>query len=577
MTIRSRFCEPIPASSLPTWVFGSASGPISNPHKPVFIDADRPKSHSLSTAEFRLLSKKIALGLISDGLVSEDRVLVFSGNNIIYPSLFLGVLMAGGIYTGASPHFTARELLHQLQDSAAKYIFVAPERLPIAIEAASTIPGFPLSQIFIFGADDYSAVPQFASLGDAHGNGPRHWTELTFGNEIEARTWDWVEPKDPSSTTCCLNYSSGTTGVPKGVEVTHKSYIANCVQVIHLMDRAPSAKEFRKRERVLCFLPLYHAFAQTYFGAIFPRLRVPVYIMPAYQFDKMLQHIEAFRITTLVAVPPVLVSMAKNPATKKHDLTCLEKISCGAAPLSGDVIEEVEKLCSPRASVTQGWGMTEMTCYITDWDANIKANSAAVGELMPNCSARLMQLDGKTPITKPYERGELWVTGPTVMKGYWRNQKATHETVHVDADGTRWMKTGDVGFVDRYEPGAIFHIVDRIKELIKVKGIQVAPAELEAILLENVNVADAAVVGVTINGQELPRAYIVKSAGSVVTEKEIAEWMEGKFARHKHLTGGVSFVEAIPKNPSGKILRRALRENAQREVGDRKPFQSKIA
>ncbi|KAJ0387175.1 hypothetical protein COL922a_002787 [Colletotrichum nupharicola] len=298
--------------------------------------------------------------------------------------------------------------------------------------------------------------------------------------------------------------------------------------------------------------------------------------MAVYNFERMLQHIQNFRITTLVAVPPVLVSMAKNPIAKKYDMSSLENISGGAAPLSGDTIEEVGKMCSPGASVRQGWGMTEMTCYISSWDPNVKNESASVGELMPNLSARLMQLDGKTMITRPHERGEIWLTGPTLMKAYWKNKKATGDTMHVDADGTRWMKTGDVGFVDRYETGALFYIVDRIKELIKVKGIQVAPAELEATLLENENVSDAAVVGVTINGHEVPRAYVVKSGGSQITAEEVAQWMEGKVSKHKHLKGGVCFIDAIPKNPSGKILRRSLRDQARKEVGDRKPFDSKL-
>ncbi|KAF0332523.1 AMP-binding enzyme [Colletotrichum asianum] len=575
MTIRSRFVEPIPMCSLQTRIFGSATEELPDFQKPVFIDADRPKSHVVSRSDFRLLSKRIALGLIDAGLEAQDRVLVYSGNTIFYSSLFLGVLMAGGIYTGASPNFTARELAHQLRDSGAKFVFAAPENLPVAIEAAVSA-GISPSRIYIFGADDYRAVTQFVAFSDDHSNGPRHWTELISGNEVAARDWIWFEPEDPASTTCCLNYSSGTTGVPKGVEVTHHSYVANCVQVISLLNKAPGIEEFRQRERTLCFLPLYHAFAQTYFGAIFPALHVPVYIMAAYNFEKMLQHIQNFRITTLVAVPPVLISMAKNPIAKKYDISSLENISGGAAPLSGDTIEEVGKMCSPSASVRQGWGMTEMTCYISSWDPSVKNESASVGELMPNLSARLMQLDGKTKITRPHERGEIWLTGPTLMKAYWKNDKATSDTVHIDADGTRWMKTGDVGFVDRYETGALFYIVDRIKELIKVKGIQVAPAELEATLLENEKVSDAAVVGVTINGHEVPRAYVVKSGGSQITAEEVAQWMEGKVSKHKHLKGGVCFIDAIPKNPSGKILRRTLRDQAQREVGDRKPFDSKL-
>jgi acyl-CoA synthetase (AMP-forming)/AMP-acid ligase II len=213
----------------------------------------------------------------------------------------------------------------------------------------------------------------------------------------------------------------------------------------------------------------------------------------------------------------------------------------------------VEKLFpkEQQVMVRQGWGMTEVTCTCMSWDPLLLAGTASkgVGELMPNCRARIMELDGKTEITKANTPGEVWVTGPTLMKGYWKKPEATRDTTVMGRDGTRWLKTGDIGYVDKYEPGAIFHIVDRLKELIKVKGNQVAPAELEAVLLERPDIIDAAVVGVTIQGEELPRAYIVMSDDSKATEKEIAEWMAKRVAKHKQLRGGVVFTNEVPKNP----------------------------
>ena len=189
----------------------------------------------------------------------------------------------------------------------------------------------------------------------------------------------------------------------------------------------------------------------------------------------------------------------------------------------------------------QGWGMTETTCSAMGWDPNMHSDSFGVGELLPNCEARVIDEDGETDV-KQGERGELWVRGPNIMKGYWRNEKATRETLTPD----RWLKTGDVCYKD--ETGTYF-IVDRKKELIKVKGLQVAPAELEAVLLENPAIVDASVVGVTIKGEELPRGYIVLKEGQKVSGEEVAKFLETRVSRHKRLLGGVVVVDAIPKNP----------------------------
>lgn len=339
--------------------------------------------------------------------------------------------------------------------------------------------------------------------------------------------------------------------MPKGVEISHYAYVANGMGVVHMNNLHPDHAAKLKRDIGLCFLPLYHAYGQTYFIANLPRLGVPVYIMPSFDFIKMLEYIQRFRVTTLPVVPPIVLMMAKHPLTKTFDLSSLVNIGSGAAPLTLEVCQEVEKLFpSGDVHIRQGWGMTEVTCTSMSWDPTTAiTSSAGVGEVYPNCKARLMSLDGRTAVEAAGERGELWVTGPTLMRRYWRKPAATAETMAVDADGTRWLKTGDIAYVDAYRPGGIFHVVDRVKELIKVKGNQVAPAELEGILLENPDVADAAVVGVTVDGEERPRAYVVRRPQSAATEQDVARWMEGKVARYKHLKGGVVFIDVVPKNP----------------------------
>jgi len=557
MPLESRWSAPIPRCSLQQWVFGSSREPL--PETKLFIDPERPDTHFLSKSDYRLLGKRVALGLQSEGIKPGDRVLVFSGNNLYFPSFFMGVLMAGAIFTGANPTYVARELAYQLKDSGASVLLVAEAALDTALEAAKEA-GLPKNKIFIFGGDTpgaevtHSASPRPGKAGRT-ADGVRHWTELLSAADLErAKTWDWVEPASPESTTCCLNYSSGTTGVPKGVEISHTSYVANGVGVTFVTELDPEAPEKLARCSQLGFLPLYHAFGQTYFIANCPRRNIPVYIMPSFDFVKMLTYVQKYRINSLTVVPPIVVALAKHPIVKNFDLSSLESIGCGAAPLSTEIMEEVEKLFPPNTVVVrQGWGMTEITCTCLSWDPTRiedRSDISGVGELMPNARAKIMDLDGVTEITAPKTPGEIWVTGPTLMRGYWNKPQATADTMVTDpATGTRWLRTGDIGYVDEYRPGGTFHIVDRLKELIKVKGNQVAPAELEAVLLERHDVVDAAVVGVTIGGEELPRAYVVVAEGAKTTPEEIAAWMAGRVARHKQLKGGVVFVDEVPKNP----------------------------
>lgn len=562
MVIKSRWAIPIPNSSLQKWIFGSATGALDGADAKAMIDADRPDTHFLTFGEYRLLSKRIGYGLQQAGLKPGERVLMFSGNNVYYPSAFLGVLMAGGVFSGANPSFVARELVYQLRDSGASFLLVAEESIDVALEAAAEV-GLPKERVYIFDAKTDPRANRPAPGASGRQQGFKHWTELLQSDIAEADGWEWVEPADTKNTTCCLNYSSGTTGVPKGVEISHNSYVANCQQVVHMNEQVADFKERKARAVGLAFLPFYHAYGQTYFIANYPHQRIPVYIMPKFDFLKMLQHVEKYRVTALTCVPPIVVALAKHPAARKFDLSSVEAMGSGAAPLAAETAREAESLLNGVVT-SQGWGMTEVTCTCMSWDDNLLKPSGGVGELMANCAAKLVELDGKTEILEAKKPGELWVTGPNLLQGYWKKPEATRDSMSIDPDGTRWFKTGDIAFIEEYRPGGIFHIIDRIKELIKVKGNQVAPAELEGVLLDHPDVADAGVVGVTIDGEEYPRAYIVKKPSAKATEKELADWIAGRVARYKQLRGGVAFVEAIPKNPVSSCpfslsLRRAVR------------------
>jgi 4-coumarate--CoA ligase len=266
--------------------------------------------------------------------------------------------------------------------------------------------------------------------------------------------------------------------------------------------------------------------------------------MPKFDFTKLLQHVQDFKITSLNLAPPIAVKLAKDPQVKKYDLSSVLSVGSGAAPLSQEVAEQVNRLWpGGQVNLKQGWGMTETTCSAMGWDPNQNSSSACVGELLANCEAKIMN-DAGTAEVPPGQAGELWVRAPNVMKGYWGNEKATKETMTQD----RWLKTGDVCFVDKHNR---FTVVDRKKELIKVKGNQVAPAELEGVLMGHEAIADTGVVGVAVDGDEKPRAYVVlkESYKEKINEKEVKGWMDSRVARLKRLTGGVVFVDEIPKNP----------------------------
>ncbi|KAH7092220.1 hypothetical protein FB567DRAFT_588522 [Paraphoma chrysanthemicola] len=559
MVIKSQYSFPIPQVSLPTWVFDSPTAEL--PKSPQYISVKEPEKHSITLHDYRLWSQRLASGLRRAGLQPGDRVLTFAGNTLFFPTVVMGVIMAEGIFTGANPTYVARELAYQLKDSGARFMICAEASLDTGIAAAKEV-GLSADNIFIF--DDGTAtfegqkVEKNTELGKV-----RHWTELLDSPETGSKYhWPSLSTKEELDRVVALNYSSGTTGVAKGVMITHRNYIANCAQQVHMNSLTPDYETKLLRKKVLCFLPMYHAMAQSAFVFNAVKQRVPVYMMPKFDFLEMLTNVQKYRITDLVLVPPVVVAMAKHPATRKFDLSSVETVGSGAAPLGREVSEEFERLWSNgQVNVRQGWGMTEVTCAATTFSPAKHSDSFSVGEVLANMEAKIVLDDEGKVEVKQGERGEVWVRGPNVMKGYWNKPEATRETLTSDG----WLKTGDVAYVDK---NSHFFIVDRKKELIKVKGLQVAPAELEAMLLENADVQDAAVIGVTKDGEELPRAYIVPQTpekATPETAESIKKWLAERVSRHKRLEGGVHFVDAIPKNPSGKILRKQLRDQAALE------------
>ncbi|KAH8690843.1 putative 4-coumarate-CoA ligase [Talaromyces proteolyticus] len=569
MVVKSRYTIDIPQCSLPTLIFGSPREPLPN-DKPSLIDHLKPETRFLTLHTYRLWSQRFAAGLRAEGLKKGDRVVVFSTNHLFYPILFSGVIMAGGIFSGCNPTYSSQELAHQIRDSEPTFIFSqGGTALQTCLEATKIVGRGLEKRTFV--ADDRI----FDSLNQVGEQGRPYWSTF-FVSEAEGQQFVWdplTGPNEAKNTILALNYSSGTTGLSKGVEITHRNYVSNVKQYIHTITLDPVLDAERKRtDTHLCFLPLYHAMGQMLNLGVAMFRRSPVYIMEKFDFLTVLQNVEKFRITDLIVVPPVVVMLAKHPETKNFDLSSIQRVGSGAAPLSREVSEETENLWPKGViNIKQGWGMTEVTCSLLGWEPDKISTSHSVGWPNANSEAKIMSLPDETADSNdfstlkelgPNQSGELWVRGPQVMKGYWRNPKATAETLTPDG----WLRTGDIAYYDEEEK---FFISGRLKELIKVKGLQVAPAELDGVCLESEGVADAAVVGVTIGNQEHPRAYIVLQHGVPATKntaERIAHQVNAKLSQHKRITGGIVFADSLPKNPSGKILRRLLRDQAQKEV-----------
>ncbi|KAK5726182.1 hypothetical protein LTR17_012997 [Elasticomyces elasticus] len=537
MIIRSPLPDvDIPKVDILTHLFPDGK-PVSD--TPVWIDAADPQKH-LSPRQLLLWVKRLALGLDRLGVKHGDIVMLYSPNNIFVPVAYLGIVGSSRAFSAANPIYTVSEVTHQLKNTGAVCILAHPSMVKNAVEAAKAA-GLRKERIFQF--DDKPCPPM---------DGIRDWREMIASpEEAESYQWKRLRGEEAVKTVATINYSSGTTGLPKGVCVSHHNLIANVEQTIAIRwpDGGPS------NERWVGFLPLYHAYGQLYVNLIATKCNVPCYVMKQFVYGDFLQHIQDFKITNLQVAPPILVMLAKRPETANYDLSSLKGMLCGAAPLS----KELQNLVSQRFNVEikQGWGMTEVTCGSILQRA--ASDNGTVGELIPNTDCKLLDDDGNevgydTP-------GEIFIRAPNVCLGYFKNEAATKDAISPDG----WLKTGDVAIVNKE---GLFWIVDRKKELIKVNALQVAPAELEAVLLQHDDIADAAAVGITLNDEEWPRAYVAlkEHARGKVTEQQIQQWMKGKVAKHKQLVGGIQFVDEVPKLASGKIQRKFMREWAKRDA-----------
>jgi len=472
----------------------------------------------------------LAGGLAHRGFGMGDVAAVLCPNIPAFVTVFHGILRAGGTVTTINSLYTADEICEQLRDSHAGYLFTISAFLPQA-DAAAAAAGLASRDVIVIDGSDQVA-PGRTSLRELLASG--------------------VAPPrldiDPDTQLAVLPYSSGTTGLPKGAMLTHRNLVANLAQGASIMDVTGS-------DRILAVLPFFHIYGMNVLmnGGLLHR--APVITMPRFDLAEFLRIIATQRATFIFIAPPIAVLLAKHPIVASYDLSSIRMIISGAAPLDANLGRSVAARLG--CEMRQGYGMTEMSpASHTIPPGRDDIPLGTVGITLPNMECKIVDLatgdEIAVPETGTSAPGELWCKGPNVMVGYLGDPQATAQVL----DGDGYLHTGDVATVSAE---GYLTIVDRVKELIKYKGYQVPPAELEALLLTHPSIADAAVIGVMdADGQEVPKAFIVLQPGAVLTADEAMTFVADHVAPHKKVRR-VAFVNSIPKSAAGKILRKDLR------------------
>ncbi|KAK8083295.1 hypothetical protein PG996_002076 [Apiospora saccharicola] len=512
----------------------------------LFIDGETGSAYNFT--QLKSTAIEFGKGLKSQWNWKKGDVLgIFSPNSIDYAPVVFGTLWAGGVCSTANPTYTAKELAFQMKDSNVKGIITQQALFPTALKAAKEI-GIPEDRIILIGHDQNPSGKI------------KHFTQLKSTSLLNLSYQTRVDPKKDLA---FLVYSSGTTGLPKGVMLSHTNIVANVLQFSSAEKRSGlhcMGGQDGKGDKQLAVLPFYHVYGLTCILHATVWDGYQAIALPKFELEKACKLIQDYQVTFAYVPPPIILGFAKHPIIDKYDMSSLKWLNSGAAPLTAELVDAVwERLTVPTK---QGYGLSE-TAPVTHMQSVLEwaKFKGSVGPLMANMEAKIVDLDGKEMSIG--QDGEIWVKGPNVFQGYLNRPELAKETF----SECGFFKTGDIGHSDAK---GNFYITDRLKELIKYKGFQVAPAELEGLLLGHSEIADACVIPAfdKERSEEVPRAYVVVKAGVPQTDekaKELIDWVAGKVAPHKQLRGGIRFIEKVPKNPSGKILRRVLKEQAKKE------------
>lgn len=484
---------------------------------------------TLTYREVASMVNCIANGLYELGLRKGDRLNLFLVNRPEYIITFIAAASIGVVVSPMNPSYKEREVAYQLANSEAQAILVQSELIP-TFNLALKHGEFPqLKHILVTGA----SIPE--TLPDA----------IPYATLLRRSS-----PRKPphvdvsSDDLLALPYSSGTTGLPKGTMLTHRNLVSNNLQFCNAMG-------INRDDVALLFLPFYHIYGVMLTGSMLATGGTQV-IMERFDLLQSLELCEKHKVTIYFAVPPIIIGLANAPVDLSK-MSTVKYIFSGAAPLSIDPARRLqEKL--PNTTIVQGYGLTEASPLTHSQARDPELTRlGSIGFLTHNTEQKLVDIETGTREVAPGEQGELLIRGPQVMQGYWHAPEETARTLEKDG----WLHTGDVAYVD--EDGYTY-IVDRKKEMIKYHGFGVAPAEIEALLLEHPQIADSAVIGVPDDeAGQLIKGIVVLKPGVTLTTEDVLTFANGKLAGYKRIHF-IEFIDTIPKTASGKILRRELTE-----------------
>lgn len=525
--VRSPYPEvDIPQTNLFSHVYGNFS---KFSRRTALIDA--VKDQEITYEELNDKTSRASSALRRMGFGKGEVLMICSPNTSNYAVMFFAAMAAGGVVSTCNPTYTPNELSYQIMNSGTKIVATVPELLPTvkeAIKGLSTV-----EKIIVMDESVNVKEDGMVSMSTLVEDG---------GSLFE------VAKVDSKSDIAVLPYSSGTTGLPKGVMLSHYNVVANICQMQH-----PELAKWSTEDVVLSLLPFFHIYGMVVilFNAL--QQGAMQVLLPKFEPESFLSTIQKYKVTIANLVPPLILFLSKHPLVDKYNVSSIKTITSGAAPLGGDLVKEVQSRTGIEV-VRQGYGLTETSPVSHMMPISLGMQKpSSIGPTLPNQLAKVVDIDTGGALG-PNREGEIVLAGPNIMLGYLNLPEATKDSITNDG----WFHTGDIGC---YDDDGHFYITDRLKELIKVKGLQVAPAELEALLQSHPQIADAAVIGVPDERLgEAPKGYVVRrEGGGDLTEEEVMEYVKENLAEHKWLVGGVEFVEAVPKSASGKILRRNLR------------------
>ncbi|CAK9136058.1 unnamed protein product [Ilex paraguariensis] len=501
---------------------------FSHKHNGVSAFIDSSSGSSISYSELYPLVQSMASGLHQMGVSQGDVVLILLPNSIYFPIIFMGVLFMGAIVTPMNPLSSLPEIRKQILDSNVTLAFTTHDNVDKLSSLGIRVIGVPAN------VDSHSKLDNISAF-----------YKLLSGSPSLAPS-----PKINQQDTAAVLYSSGTTGSCKGVVLTHRNFIA----MIELFVRFEASQyDYLNTKNVyLAVVPMFHIYGVSLFVMGLLSLGTTVIVMKKFDADEMVRSIDTYRVTHFPVVPPTLMTLTrKAKGVSGSSLKSLKQVSCGAAPSSTKNIEEfIQGL--PHVDFIQGYGMTESTAVGTrGYNTEELYNYNSVGLLAPNMQAKVVDwITGC--FLPPGSMGELWLRGPGVMKGYLNNLEATISTIDIDG----WLHTGDIVYFDQE---GYLYVFDRLKDVIKYKGFQIAPADLEAVLSSHPDITDAAVTAASDKeAGEVPVAFVVKRHGSSVSEAAIIDYVAKQVAPYKKVRK-VVFTDSIPRSAPGKILRKELR------------------